>query len=1073
MFTRLALLVALASAAWPQTRDTASVFGSVDDAQGAAVPGAVVTLTSVDTRQARTASTDDSGRYTFNLLPVGLYQLGVEKDGFRRYERTGVLLQANENVKIDVRMEVGDVKTSVSVNAAATQVETQVATIKETVDRARVVDLPLNGRDAAQLALLIPGVVSGGTSTTGGITGQNSFSVNGSRNNNVFFTLDGGQHMDNHYNQNIPFPFPDAVEEFSVQTSNMGPEHGNSSAGVVNIVTRSGGNQIHGSVFEFLRNSNLNATNFFSHNPDKLRRNQTGFTLGGPIRKNRLFAFGGFQELWIRTTPGNLRFQNLTAAEWQGDFSADSVIVKDPSTGQPYSGNRIPQTQLSPAARKFQAAAPLPGPSGFVNYSAPQPENGRQYVARVDYVINDKNTLAFRVFRNEQVNPYHSPPDNINAALRSSETPSSSATLAETFTVSPNMIVHTQLTGTHLIEHGQTDYPYNFNHFGVPTFAPANDIGMHLSNSGVAFNGLWPRNFRRASEEITHNWTWTRGGHTFTWGVQFGWEQYNEATLYQVSGDFTFNGQYTGFDRADFMLGQFSQFLQNSGEYENRRAFLQGYYFGDTWRVSRRLTVNLGLRWEPYTFMSDTKDRNQTFDLGNYQNGVHSQIFPLAPAGLLYHGDKAPAAYPCGPNIPGQVTCPSTRNFGPRVGLAWDPFGDGKSSVRAGYGIFYDIPLTREQNNSNDVAPFEWAAAFPSGPLDNPFLGREDQNKFPLQIFTKDVAYPTPLTMYVLDRKWNVAYSQNWSFTVERQILPDTLIRVGYVGTKGTHLAGFYDENSPVYNTSLTLAQNIANVNGRRPLTAFARIRRNMNGLNSEYNGLQISVDKRFSHGFSILGSYAWAKTLDYESVDQAVGGYQGTNPTDFRSKRGPADQSVPHRFVTSFVWELPGSQLSSPVARFLARDWHLSGILTFQSGLAFNVAASNNALAGVDTTQFANLIGAGSPVLDTGRSKGAKIQQYFDTTRFANPGPDLIGTLGRNAMRGPGLANVDTSLVRGVRLKFLGEAGRVQLRFETFNLFNRTNLSNPVTGLTNPLFGQVTSAGSPRILQLAAKIIF
>src|SRR6185437_10233639 len=316
---RFLIFFLLCSFAWSQTRDTASLFGNVSDSQGAAIVTATVTLTSTATGQVRTVNTDASGRYKFNLLPVGSYQMAVEQASFRRYERTGILLQANENVKVDVTLEVGDVKSTVTVDAAASQVETEVATLKETVDQKRIVDLPLNGRDAAQLALLVPGVVSGQYNT--GVSGQDSFSFNGSRNNNVRFTLDGGQNMDNHYNMNVPFPFPDAVQEFSVQTSNMGPDQGNSSAGAVNIVTKAGTSEVHGDVFWFVRNSNFNATNFFSHQPDSLKRNQIGFTLGGPVLKNKLFAFGGYQQLWIRSAPGNLRFQSLTAAERQGDFS--------------------------------------------------------------------------------------------------------------------------------------------------------------------------------------------------------------------------------------------------------------------------------------------------------------------------------------------------------------------------------------------------------------------------------------------------------------------------------------------------------------------------------------------------------------------------------------------------------------------------------------------------------------------------------------------------------------------------------------------------------------------------------
>lgn len=1070
MLIRFLILLSLAGAAWAQTRDTASIFGTVDDAQGASVAGATVKLTTVATGQVRTTLTDESGRYAFNLLPVGAYQLVVEQPAFRRYERSGILLQSNENAKIDVRVEVGDVKTTVSVNAAATQIETQVTTIKETVDRARIVDLPLNGRDAAKLALLVPGVVSGNYDT--GIAGQNSFSINGSRNNNVRYTLDGGQNMDNHYNMNIPFPFPDAVEEFSVQTSNMAPDQGNLSAGAVNVVTKSGNNQVHGDSFWFVRNSAFNASNFFSHDPDRLKRNQIGFTLGGPLVKNRLFAFGGYQQLWIRSAPGNLRFQSLSAAERQGDFSTNPIVIRDPLTGQPFPGNRIPTGQISPAAQKLLTAAPLPDPDGYSRYSVALPENGRQYIGRVDYVLSSRHSLMFRAFRSEQTDPLRSPPGNMNASQRATETPSSSGTLSHNFTISPNAIAHTQISGTHIIEQGRSDFPQSYADFGIKVYAPSNDISVNMINSGPGFNTPWQRLFKRSSEEVIHDWTWTHSGHTLAWGVQFNWGQYNEATLWHASGAFQFDGHITGFDRADFLLGRFSSYDQNNGEYENRREFLKGFYAGDTWRIARRVSLNLGLRYEPYTFFSDTMDRNQTFDLGNFQKGVKSKIFLNAPPGLLYHGDVAPPGYPCGPKIPKVVTCSDNNNFAPRIGLAWDPFGDGKSSVRSGYAIFYDVPMTRAQNNSNDVAPFSYGVQFYNGLLDNPFLGRESLNRYPITNFGSDSPYPSPLPMYVLDRKWVTAYTQNWNLTVERQVLPDTRLRVAYVGTKGTHLSGYYDQNAPIYNRNLTLDQNLADIDGRRPIPGFQQILRFFHGLNSTYNGLQISVDKRFSHGFSILSSYAWSKSLDYESINDGIGGFSDSYPFNFFLSRGPADQNVPQRFVTSFVWELPGPQLNSLVAKFLARDWRLSGILTFQSGVPFGVGSEGDPMAGIDNAR-ADLIGAGNPVLSAGRTKGDRIHQYFDPSRFRNAGPNSVGTLGRNALEGPGFSNVDISLSKGLRFPFLGEAGGGELRIEAFNLFNRTNFGLPVTGLSNPNFGQLTSAGDPRILQFAVKIIF
>ena len=1054
-----------------QTRDTAALVGDIVDSQGASIVGATVTLTSVQTGQTRTTSSDSSGRYRFSLLPVGSYQLTAEQPSFRRYERRGITVQANENLKVDVVLEIGDVKSTITVDAAANQVETEVATLKETVDQKRVVDLPLNGRDAATLALLVPGVVSGQYNT--GVSGQDSFSFNGSRNNNVRFTLDGGQNMDNHYNMNVPFPFPDAVEEFSVQTSNMGPDQGNSSAGAVNIVTKAGTNKVHGDVFWFVRNSNFNATNYFSHQPDSLKRNQLGFTLGGPLVKNRLFAFGGYQHLWIRSAPGNLRFQSLTAAERQGDFSAFRAPIVDPARNNtPFAGNRIPVSRFSPAAVRLLGVSPAPAANGFTNYTISTPESGRQYIGRLDYIINDRQTILFRAFSNEQQDPFHSPTDNINASRRSVDVPSKSATLAYNYTVSPNMVVHTQLSGTHIIEQGRTDLPLSYASFGISVYAPSNDISVSLANSGVSFTAPHQRLFKRASEEIIHDWTWTRGAHTFTWGTQISWGQYNEATLYHASGAFSFNGYATGYDRADFMLGLFSSFDQNNGEYENRRQFLKGFYGGDNWRINRHLTLNLGVRYEPYTFFGDTMDRNQTFDLGNYQQGVRSKIFLNAPAGLLYRGDAAPSTYPCGPTIPKVVTCSDNNNVAPRIGFAWDPVGDGKTSVRGGYGIFYDVPMTRAQNNSNDVAPFSYGVQFYSGQLDSPYAGRENLNLFPITTFNADSPYPSPLQTYVLPSKWVTSYTQNWNFTIEHQLFSDTRIRVAYVGTKGSHLMGYYDQNAPIYNRSLSLTANRATIDARRPIKGFQQIYRDINGLNSTSNALQLSVNKRFSRGFSVLGSYTWSKSIDYESINDGIGGFSSSYPFNFALHRGPADQNIPQRFVTSFLWELPGSKTGSRALQYVTGGWRLSGIVTLQSGRPFGVLATGDTLAGIDGN-YANVSGTGSLLLDTGRGKAASVREYFDISRLSNPNGGTLGTLGRNTIQGPGLANVDASLAKTLKLPFLGEGGSTEMRLEAFNALNRTNFNNPVTSLSNPAFGQLTTAGDPRILQLAVKILF
>src|SRR5262245_19483599 len=322
-----------------QVRDTASLFGTVTDSQGAVVPGARITINNAATNSSRSAVTDSSGSYVFTLLPVGSYHLTIELTGFRKYERRNILLQANENIRVDAALDIGNLQETVTVEATAAQVDSRSATLNTTVDSKRIVELPLNGRNPADLVLLAPGVASGAGNNSGDVgssawrpKGQKEITVNGSRNNNLRYTLDGGTNMDDLVISNMDFPFPNAVQEFSAQTSNMGVERGGLSGGALNVVTKSGTNQIHGDAFWFVRNTELNATNFFSRQQDLLKRNQFGFTLGGPIVKNKLFAFGGYQRLTIRSAPGNSRDLSLTAAERRGDFSSNPIRLYDPLT---------------------------------------------------------------------------------------------------------------------------------------------------------------------------------------------------------------------------------------------------------------------------------------------------------------------------------------------------------------------------------------------------------------------------------------------------------------------------------------------------------------------------------------------------------------------------------------------------------------------------------------------------------------------------------------------------------------------------------------------------------------------
>jgi hypothetical protein len=1079
-------LAATASPVFSQARDTASLFGTVTDPQGAFVPGAKVIVVNPATGLSRSADTDAGGGFVFSLLPVGSYSLTIELAGFNKFERRNLLLQANENVRADAVLQVGNVQETITVDTQAAQVDTRSATLNHTVDSKRVVELPLNGRNPADLVLLAPGVASGAGNNSGDVggsawrpKGQKEITVNGSRNNNLRYTLDGGTNMDDLVNANLDFPFPDAVQEFSAQTSNMGVEQGGLSGGALNVVTKSGTNQFHGDGFWFVRNTALNATNFFSRQQDQLKRNQFGFTAGGPFIKNKLFGFGGYQKLTIRQAPGNTRELTLSAAERAGDFSSNSIKLYDPLTnGQRFPNNIIPASRFSAPAVKLLTLSPLPDADGFLRYTINQPENGLQGIGKLDYVHSQKHSFLFRVFESDGNTPFHSPPNNIHAARYGGYRDSRSATLGHTFIMNASTVVHTQVTGAHQIASIATDFPLTTADLGVNLKPLGNHIDITLGQSGVNFNAaLHQIRFGRGSIELQHDWNMSKGSHNLVWGFNVVRKRFNNNTYFHSSGQFQFDGHVTGFgndtgyDRADFLLGGFSFFTQNSGEFESRRGTQTGYFFGDTWRVKPGLTLNFGIRYEPYQLFGDLLDRNQTFDMAANQAGIRSKIFKNALPGLFYHGDAKPPGYGGGDTFGSVVTDPDYNNFAPRIGFAWDPFRNGKMSIRGGYAIFFDGPALNSQNDANNVTPFSYSVEFTDGSFANPFQGREALNIFPASAANHDVPFPTPLYTIVLDKKFITPTTQNWSLTVEREVLPNTLVRVGYVGTLSTHLKSEYDQNAPIYNPALTLAQNRANIDGRRPVKDFQTISRWMHGLNSNYHSLQLSADKRYSKGFTVSASYTWSKNLDYASRN-GFGGSRGiTNPFNFFFTRGNSDLTRTHRFVNSFVWDLPKLQNASPAVNAVLGNWRLSSIISLQSGRPFFIGASNNPVASAGSAR-ADLIGSGYPVLDTGRSKGEKLAKYFDTTRFANPAPNTYGTLGRNSMFGPGFANVDTSISKGWRLPFLGEVGIIEYRFEAFNLFNATHLSNPITGLTNPNFGKITGTdGDPRILQMALKV--
>lgn len=1079
--TRLLLAVLITGVMWGQQRNTAGLYGRVTDPQEAAIAGAEITLVHVSTGITRTAQSNDVGEFEFPAIAVGEYNLSIQKPGFSTVEQRGILLQVNDNRRVDISMRVGEVATTLNVEAAAAAVDTSSATLKDTVDTKRVEDLPLNGRNLADLAFLVPGVQSASGVNGGNGDGAKApistryFSVNGSRQNTLKYTLDGGDNEDTLQNTGMPFPFPDAVQEFSVETSNAAAEFGRASGGSVNIVTKSGTNSYHGDVFWFVRNTAFDANNFFSHSPDRLKRNQGGFTAGGPAIKNRLFFFGGYQRTWLRQQSGSGAALSVPAAFRTGDFSSllsgsNPVVINDPTTNQPYPNNQIPQSQLSPAAQNLLKYAPVPGPDGLVHYAYPSLGNTEEWIARGDYRISNKHNASVRLYRNVDTRPAIMVGNNIFSNQRGVTGTAENGTIAETFTPSPNLVIDTHFTANRFGGDRTNAFPGSMKTLGVDLNPSSNEIAVVINGtSNINLSTARPAVFARSNFELTHSWQWFKGRHSLVWGADIEDSRYNEYNTFLGSGSFQFNGRWTGFDQADFIIGQMSKFQQGNGEIEFKRYHYFGIFAGDTFRVTPRLTLNFGLRYEPYFPMTDLKDRVVQFRQEAYAAGYISQRYVNSLPGLLFPGDTFG-----GHTVPRSGSAGNLAAVTPRVGFAWDVFGNGKTSLRGGYGIYYDTPEMFQLNNMNDQAPFSFTVQYLNGSFDHPYAGRESDNIFPFSgDFSRNSPFPIPDNAVALQPKQPRAYSQNWNLTVEHQFRQDLTLRLSYVGTKGTHLWADYDANAPIYDYTQSLSYNQQNYDPRRPRQQYESIDLLFAGLNQSYNSLQVSLNKRFQHGISNLLSYTWSKNLDYMSSNFEATSNTIPDPFNFFRFRGPSDFDHRQRFVDSFVWQIPdaGRALHSSFASAILRDWQAAGIITLQSGSPFFVYAGNDPVAGAG---FGGADLLGDPNLSTSRSRGAKIAEYFNTSVVVEPAPGTWGTLGRNALVGPGYANVDFSMSRDFRLPFLGEAGKLTFRSEYFNLLNRPQLSNPGSNIGASDFGVITStAADARILQFSLKVAF
>ncbi len=1065
-----------------------TISGMITDPSGSVIPSAAITVTEVGTGISRNAFSGPEGYYLLNSLRPTGYKLSVSATGFAAFTQEGITLPADQSITLNVVLKVGSSSESVTVNAAAAQVDTTTSTLGQVVDTRRMDDLPLNGRNAATLTTLVAGAVNapnqnadqGATKT---FPAAVTVSTNGSRQNWVAYLLDGVPNVDILDGVNQPFPAPDGLQEFSVQTMNYSAEFGESAGGVVNIVTKSGTNQFHGDAFEYIRNAAMNARNFFAATTDPEKRNQFGGTIGGPVIHEKLFFFVEYQGTRLTDVTQGLQAYVPTAANLNGDFSAlltvnpnnpqrKAIALKDPlNSNQPFPGNLIPLSRFDPASLNVMKYLPQGGGNGLTFYNKPVHQNFDETLERVDYSISAKDRLSGRFFWDRYMGaPVFSYAD-ILAYTSGSTTPSDNAVVQEVHIFSPTLLNDLSIGfSRENISRAPASNVPRVTNFGVNIpQGPAPGIEGIAATGYFSFGDYPFARFPRQTGSLNDDVRWQRGRHSLVLGGMYERDRFDQDNNYTRDGSFTFSGDTTGSGLADFALGSLRTFTQGGGQYAHNRLWLAGLFAQDSFRATPRLTLNYGVRWEPSLPWHDTLGKAEVFHPDLYSAGVHSTVFPLAPPGLMFPGD---------PGVPRDGVHGDLKDFAPRVGFAYDLSGAGKTSLRGGAGVFYESRTNGFANNRfAGVLPFspQVTLTSPQGPFSNPYLGVTD----PFLTFygtpNKSSTFPTPVLAYT----WqpgilNPPTAYNWNLTLEHQLRRDLMVRAAYVGMHGSHLNENIQLNPAVYIPGSTLSTD-----SRRIFQGFTSMFEGSHSVNSRYNAFQLSVQKQLSHGFTVLANYTFSTGTDDMalSTDATSLGANGSQvlpwyyPNANFYERGPSDFDRSHVFVTSYVWQLPTLEHANRAMRAVAGGWELNGIITAETGPPLTLTAGvDRSMTGIGYDR-AQMVSANATVYGPGAcANSAPCVSYINPSAFALPAIGTFGNVGKGEFRSPGLFNWDMALHKSFALT---ERWRVQFRAEFFNSLNRVNFAPPTGAVNSSGFGTIPSAADPRIGQLALKVLF
>ncbi|MDR3792292.1 MAG: carboxypeptidase regulatory-like domain-containing protein [Terracidiphilus sp.] len=1157
-----------------------SISGTVSDPSGAVVASATITATQTQTGRETTTISGKDGNFVFPTLAPSAYTIAVTAKGFESYAQTGVILQANQALTVNAKLTIGSGSETVSVSADAPQVDTTTNTLSQVIDESRVADLPLNGRNAAALITLVAGVADASNEGNGVNQGNGKTfpaavvsSANGTLPNQSNYLLDGGNNVDEMTNVNGPFPFPDALQEFSVQTSNYNAEFGQSAGAVVNIVTKSGGNAFHGDAFEFIRNGYFNARPYFATVADNMHRHQFGGTIGGPViiphisKGQSTQFFFGYQHTLVHqnsnsntatvptlaeeglTGTGYADFSNLCTAGWDSSniCLTASQTIRNPYTNVAYPLNHIPTSAFDQASVNFMKAFPTASSDAgagkignTVNYFQPTIQTFDEYVSRVDHQFGANDHLFGHYYSNyyQQVADYV--PTNLLSYQSYFNTRYQNALLSETHTFTPNLLNNLILNYQREVSlRGGPPGSNDITAYGVQNFWQPN-TGPYIQASITGYFGAkssafaaWGRNNYTFNDDLH----WVKGKHNFAFGGHFELSKFDVTNVFTSYGTFTFAAvsnkigsttyQYPN-AFANYLMGFMNGFGQGNFEQVNDRNHFPGIYAQDSWKATHKLTINYGIRWEMFAPWHNRNGVQTSFSPENFAAGKGTSLYSKLPAGMVLSGDSG---------FPVDGVRNQYKQFMPRAGFAYDVFGNGKTAVRGGFGVFYQdrmpgffnlsqaswVPNTISVTLTNAAMYSTTSGGNPGGPFSDPYCistswcsAGKTTNPFPFTVpFPSTYSFPNGITMDEYDPSGNfrVPVTYDYNLTLEQQLSPNWALRLAYVGSGSRHQfvnlevnpsvnngSGLSANSRRVYNTSPTIG----------PCATSSGCAANYSDIieaamigNAHYNSMQATIERKMAHGFSVLANYTWSKsyddmpqatrmanTEDMNAGESYVYPLYPSNATGIPAAafakdikaldRGISDIDHPHVISISYNYQVPKLNSGSRALRAVTNGWRTAGLIQHRSGDALTTYANADiSLTGLSQDRAQRDFTKAAYSRDAGNvgncAAGKSCVNWFSNAAFTNP---------VNTGAGTGFGNVVKGSLRGpgftnwdgavIRTFPVFRETTIDFRAEYFDILNHTELSNPTVALSSSTFGTITATqGGPRIAQFSLKYMF